>query len=142
MWGHAPPEKVWNLEALRLLLRLLLGQYDASRRPDDRVSDVCPLRRTTWFCLSDCSLTSQATAFADEAWKNEKLLEDSDELFRTVHGHLASFSTLVVHLGAMRGRLQSNGAIWQCQASHGDGKSGPIETGLTGLAATALCEVG
>ena len=47
VWGHAPLENFCNLEALRLLLRLFWGQYDASRRPDDRVSDVCPLRRTT-----------------------------------------------------------------------------------------------
>ena len=32
-----PPEKVWNLEAMRLLLRPFLGQNDASWRPDYRV---------------------------------------------------------------------------------------------------------
>ena len=37
VWGHALPENFWNLEAMRLLLRQFLGQYDASRRPDDRV---------------------------------------------------------------------------------------------------------
>ena len=36
-WEHAPPGKFWNLGAMRLLLRPLLGQYDASRRPNNRV---------------------------------------------------------------------------------------------------------
>ena len=40
-WGHAPPGKFWNLGAMRLLLRPILGQYDASRRPNDRVSHEC-----------------------------------------------------------------------------------------------------
>ena len=40
VWEHALPEKFWNLEAMRWLLRPFLGQYDASRRPDDRVSHV------------------------------------------------------------------------------------------------------
>ena len=103
VWGGCSPRNFWNLEALRLLLRLFWGQYEASWRPDaDRVSDVYPLRSM---------LTSQATPFADEAWKNEKLLEDSDELFRTVRSHLASFSMSAVHLGAMRGRSLSIGAI-------------------------------
>ena len=110
VWGHAPPENFWNLEALRLLLRPFLSQYDASWRPDDRVSDVCPLHCTTLVWLSDRSLTSQATPFTDEAWKKEKLLEDLDELYRTVRSHLASFSMSAVHLGAMRGCSLSNGA--------------------------------
>ena len=36
IWGHAPPGKFLNLGA-RLLLRPILGQYDASRRPNDSV---------------------------------------------------------------------------------------------------------
>ena len=35
-------------------------------------------------------------------------------------------------------RLPSIGPIWRRQASHGEGKSGPVETGLTGPVATAL----
>ena len=37
-WGHASPGKFWNLGAMRLFLRPNLGQYDASRRPNNRVS--------------------------------------------------------------------------------------------------------
>ena len=33
--GMLPPEKFGNLGAMRLLLRQFLGQYNASRRPDD-----------------------------------------------------------------------------------------------------------
>ena len=36
--GMLPPqENVWNLEAMRLLLRPFLDQNDASQRPDNRV---------------------------------------------------------------------------------------------------------
>ena len=69
----------------------------------------CVVQHGFWF--SDRSLTSQATPFADEVWKNKKLLEDWDELFRTVCSHLASFSMSAVHLGAMRERSLSNGTI-------------------------------
>ena len=34
------------------------------------------------------------------------------------------------------------GPIWRRQASHGEGKSGPVETGLTGPVATALIQKG
>ena len=67
--------------------------------------------------LSDRPLTSQATPFAGEAcgtikfaWRNGKLLEDSDGLFRTVRSHLGSFSMSSVYFGAVRGRSLSNGA--------------------------------
>ena len=36
--GMLPQKNFLNLRAMRLLLRPFLGQYDASRRPDDRVS--------------------------------------------------------------------------------------------------------
>ena len=38
--GYAPPGNFCNLKAMRLLLRPFMGQYDASQRPDDRVSHV------------------------------------------------------------------------------------------------------
>ena len=37
VWGHAPSENFWNLEAMGLLLRQFVGQNDASPRRDDRV---------------------------------------------------------------------------------------------------------
>ena len=50
VWGHAPPENFWNLEAKRLPLRPFLGQCNAPRRPGH-------------------SLILQATPFVDEACK-------------------------------------------------------------------------
>ena len=41
VWGYAPPGKFWNFGAMRLLLRPFLGQCDASRRLEDRVSHEC-----------------------------------------------------------------------------------------------------
>ena len=52
--GHALPE---NLDVMRLLLRPFLGQCDASRSPDDRVS------------ISDHLLILQAISFTDEVCK-------------------------------------------------------------------------
>ena len=42
----------------------------------------------------------------------------------------------VTTLCAWNGRLLSIGPIWRRQASHGEGKGGPVETGLTGPVAT------
>jgi len=52
----------------------------------------------------------------------------------TVHSHLASFNMVPMCFGALRGRPPSNGANWERQAKpRVRGKSGPVETGLTGL---------
>ena len=52
----------------------------------------------------------------------------------TVHSHLASFNMVPMHFGALRGHPPSNGANWECQAKpRVRAKSGPVETGLTGL---------
>ena len=80
--GMLPQENVWNLESMKLLLRhIFLAQYDASWRPDDSftcmdIYSFGPLHRTvlTWFQLSNHSLISQATSFADKACKTNHLL--------------------------------------------------------------------
>ena len=80
----------------------------------------------SWFRLSDCSLTSQATSFADESCETnrslvgtEKLLEDLEEFFfHTVRSHVASFNVSPVWLGTLRGRPPNNGVNWQRRASH------------------------
>ena len=64
----------------------------------------------------------------------------AEQFCRTVHSHLASFNMVqAMCFGALRGRPPSNGAIivnaWQATS---EGKSGPVGTGLTGPAATAL----
>ena len=56
VWGHALPGKILNLGAMRLLLRPILGQYDASWRPNDRVSHECHSAHCVvhhWCRLSD-----------------------------------------------------------------------------------------
>ena len=56
----------------------------------------------------------------------------------TVHSHLASFNMVPMRFGALRGRSPSNGANWERQAKpRVRGKSGLVETGLTGLTGPA-----
>ena len=65
----------------------------------------------------------------------------AEQFCRTVRSHLASFNKVLMCFGVLRGRPPSKGANWQCQANAqamSEGKSGPVETGLTGPAATAL----
>ena len=93
---------------------------------------------TAWFRLSDRSLISQATPFADRSvgrtencWKTR-----SFALFAGIPYYVATCR----HAVCVPWRLPSIGPIliWRRQASHGEGKSGPVETGLTGPVATAL----
>ena len=87
---------------------------------------------TAWFQLnSDRSLISQATPFADRSvgrtencWKNS--------VFRTVRSHLVL--CCVRAMGVCRALAQFGDA----KQAMGEGKSGPVETGLTGPVATAL----
>ena len=80
----------------KIVSETIFGEYNAYQRPDDRVSHVwlptlsahCVIQH--WFRPSDPLLISQATPFTDEAcktrliaWKNRKLLEDSEEIFCT-----------------------------------------------------------
>ena len=99
---------------------------------------------------------SQATPFPDKAYETrimrleERKVVDPEGrlgrfLFRTVRSQLAGFNMSPVCLGALR--------VWMCvrramaligdaidnvSPSEPQGKSGPVETGLTGPAATAL----
>ena len=66
VWGHAPPENFWNLEASGTTFGLLGGQTKAT---EFQMYAYCVVQH--WFWLSDRSLTLQATPFADEAWKNK-----------------------------------------------------------------------
>ena len=57
--------------------------------------------------------------------------EDSEEFFCTVNnGHFASFNMSLVYLGSCLGVRRAMALIGKAM-----GKSGPVETGLTGLAA-------
>ena len=145
-WGHAPPEIFWNSGIMRLLLRPFLGQYNASWRPDDKVSHECHsahciilhwCRLSDPVCLSAESQTLCRWSLRDWsfAFKSGKLLEGrpTEQFCCTVRSHLASFNTVPMCFGALCGRPLSNGANWQRQASHEWGKRWTVETGLTGL---------
>ena len=138
---------------MRLLLRQFLGQYDdASRRPDDRVSHECPSVlhqwcQLVWLRQTRCRLSilfayrPKAPPFADEAnCKNGKLLEG--RLAEQFLSHCSQPSRKFQH-----GKLCASGrcvGVHRAMALIGNrqatswGKSGPVETGLTGPAATAL----
>ena len=63
-----------------------------------------------------------------------------EEFCPTVCNHLASFNMSPVCLWALCGCLPTNGTNWRCETKQamGEWKSGPVETGLTRPAATAL----
>jgi len=71
--------------------------------------------------------------------------EDSEILLYHLHAAVSQVSTCGIyhratkpmHVLALRGRPMSIGANLRCQASL-EGKSGPVESGLTGLVAMAL----
>ena len=92
---------------------------------------------TAWFWLSDRSLISQATPFADHSvgrmencWKTRSF---------------ALFAALVLCCNMSPHCVRAMGVVCRALALFGDakqamgeGKSGPVETGLTGPVATAL----
>ena len=141
VWRHAPPENFWNLEAVRLLLRSFLGQYNASWRPDDRVPRVniypfCPLHHIQhWFQLSDIvRLPHKAhpslMRLVRLIVRTGKLLEHSQEFF-------CKFQ----HVTCVRGGVhQVMVLISNAKQAMSEGKSGLVETGLTRPAATALSD--
>ena len=97
IWGHGPPEIFGNLEVMTLLLRLFLGQYDASRKPHNRVwiftlSAHCVVQH--WFRLSDRSLISQATPFADEACETNRSLGRRISCWKTRKSTFALFAAI------------------------------------------------
>ena len=114
---------------MRLLLRQFCRQYDASRRPDDRVSH-CIVQH--WFWFSNRSLISHAIIVRLEEWK---VVGRLGRVFCIICSHLASFSMSPVYLGAMRRRSLSNGANL---ATPSKPRVREKEVQLTGPAATAL----
>ena len=86
VWGHAPPGKFWNLGAMRLFLRPILGQYDASRRPNNRVSHDGHCVVHQWCRLSDpVFYWPKATPFAGEACETNHSLVRTESCWKT-HG--------------------------------------------------------
>ena len=72
--GMLPHKNFLNLGAMRLLLRPFLDQYDASRRPDDRVSHECHSAHCVILCWCHVypiqfAYRPKATPFAGEVCK-------------------------------------------------------------------------
>ena len=149
-WGHAPPGKFSNLGAMRLLLRLILGQYDTSRRPNDRVSHECHFAH--WVYTKGASLLIQfayrlkATPFAGEVCETNHLLVKMESCWKTrgtvlLHCMLTAISQVsrryLCASGHCMGVRQAMVLIGNARQAMSEG-NGPVETGLTGPAATAL----
>ena len=89
---------------------------------------------TAWFRLSDRSLISQATQIVQ--------LEERKIVGRLGLSHCSQPSRIMLQhvttLCACHGRLPSIGLFSDTKQAMGEGKSGPVETRLTGPVATAL----
>ena len=149
------PQQIWG--EFRLLLRPFLDQYNAnSQTTEFHMYEYLPFppiaSYTHWFRLSNHSLISQATPFVDETcksnrqftWKNGKLLKErlGRSSFSTLFAVILQVSTC--HLCGWAPSLRVRRAMapnWRYQVTHELGKSGPVETGLTRLANTALIYV-
>ena len=100
-----------------------------------------------WFQLPNLLLISQATPLVDEACKTNRL-EEGQVVWRktsihTVHSHLASFNMSPPDIrhcvcGPFIGVCRTMALIGDTKQAMSEGKSGLVETGLTGLAARAL----
>ena len=75
------------------------------------------------------------STFRSFGWKNGKLLEDS--VFRTVRSHLVLCCNMSPRCVRAMGVCRAL-AYLATPSKVGEGKSGPVETGLTGPVATAL----
>ena len=94
-----------------------------------------------WFRLSDRSPISQATPFASDACEtiSVRLEERTPKSFFALFAAILQVSTC--HLcawGPCVGVRRAMALIGDAKQATGEGKSGPVETGLTGPAATAL----
>ena len=100
---------------------------------------------TTWFRLSDRSLISQTTPFVDEAGETNRSLGRMEScwntrkiFFRTVCSHLVLCFNISPRCVRAMGVCQALALFCDAKQAMGEGKSGPVETGLTGPEAMAL----
>ena len=133
--GMLPQKNFVTYPAMRLLLRPFWGQMML-------LEGRCIQH---WFQLSERSLTSQATGFAYEDCKTNRLWErescwkeDSEKLFHSVRSLVTSFNISHVWLGTCVGIRQATVLIGNTKQAMSEEKSGLVETGLTGPAAMAL----
>ena len=82
--------------------------------------------------ISYCSLVRTESCWKEDSWNSSVALFAASHKFQ--HGTLCASA-----FGALRGRPPSNGAIiGNARQATSEGKSGLVETGLTGPAATTL----
>ena len=116
-----------------------MGQYDASRRPNDGV--FCPLRRKPMLSAFRSSLLSGRKPHPSQVKlaRLARLARLAQQICYTARSHLASFNMVPMCFGALREHPPSTMAlIGNARQATSEGESGPVETGLTGPAATAL----
>ena len=125
---------------MRLLLRPILGQYDASRRPNDRVSHECH--------SAHCVVHGFPILFAYRPKPHPSLVKlarlvRKESCWKTrgtaLFAAISQVSTwYLCASGRCVGVRQAIALIGNARQATSEGKSGPVETGLTGPAATAL----
>ena len=150
--GGMVPGNFWNLEAMRLYLRPFWGKYDASRRPDDRVSHVrmstLPIASYSNGSIirlprkphpSQMRFVRLIIRLEERKVDGRKTRKNSFALFAAISQVLTlSFKISPVCLRACVGVRRALPVIGDAKQATSEGESGPVETGLTGPAATAL----
>ena len=138
------------LGAMRLLLRPLLGPYDALWRLDDKsftcmnVYPFCQLRRRTVLVSAFHSSRNphplQMRLVRLQPFTGKFLKGKLRRVFLHYSQPSRKFQhvTCVLSWGRCVGICRVMELIGDANRAMGEGKSGPVETGLTGLAATAL----
>ena len=131
VWGHAPPEIFWNLKAMKLLLRPFFPKrcFSEARRQNITYMNIypfCPLRH----------IALHGFGFPIVRLEERKIVGRLGLPYCSQPSHimLQHVTTLI----ACHGRLPSIGLFGDAKQAMGEGKSGPVETGLTGPVATAL----
>ena len=124
-WGHAPPEKFWNLGVIRLLLRPCFDQHDASWRPDDRVHINIILTIASYSTGVSFSIQfayrPKATPFAGEACETNRSLVRMKSRWKedSRNSSVTLFTVVPMCFGTLCGHPPSKNAnSWQRQASH------------------------
>ena len=149
--GMPPPRKFLEFRGYEIASETIFGPKrcfsEARRQSSIRMNSYpfCPLRQIAAFH----SLISQAIPFADEACETNRSLGRTEScwktrkrFFRTVCSHLVlCFNVLPRCVCAMGVREHWPYLATPSKPWGRPGKSGPVETGLTGPVATALLQL-
>ena len=125
----------------RLLLRTFLGQYDASRRPDDRVSHKCHSAHCVVLCW--CRLSDPGRLSAEShtlhrrtllvrtksCWKTRGTVRHT---VRVLSYQYSTWYLSVCASGLCVGVCRAMALISNARPSHEQGKGSLVETGLIG----------